>query len=397
MTLRLDRNAKDERAFIHLYDIIVVGAGPSGSQTSYLLAKENYRVLLLDKGPGKKICTGIVSDETFQKFAVDRACVIRPISSIDLISPSSFTFQYRHPSPFAHVTDRDAFDYFLLNRAREAGVECSLDSLVRDVRTKEGGVEVLYDNGGEKRMVRARILVLALGLNAAILRKLGFEPPPSLTGIQAEVDFEGEDRIKVYLGRDIAPASFAWFVPLGNGRARIGLTTNGKARDYFNRFLELPYIKNGMNGQAMEISSRPIPYGMTDKTYGQRILLVGDAAGQTKTTTGGGIHYGLIGAEAASRVIQMAFSKGDFTETTLGLYEEAWKREFSSEIETGIKLREMYSKLKDTQVDNIVKFANKDGVAALIRNRAKFDWHKSFFLHLLRNQTICRLLSLPQV
>jgi digeranylgeranylglycerophospholipid reductase len=88
------------------HDVIVVGAGPIGSYTAYLLAKEGLDIGLFERNTavGKDVnCTGIVSAECLQRFDLPQEVVSRPISSIQAIAPSGNTIRYVAASPLAYV------------------------------------------------------------------------------------------------------------------------------------------------------------------------------------------------------------------------------------------------------------------------------------------------------
>ncbi len=375
-----------------MYDVITIGAGPAGAHASYLLAKDGLKVLLLDKGqPGGKLCTGVISDEVFQTFSLDTGCVLRDVCSVEFVAPSGEGFVYKHPSPFAHVVDRQAFDSMHLDMAQEAGVTVHRGIMVTSLEVAKDGVKVQYGGNSEFKAL-AQAVVLATGLNQRILRMVGLKPPNSINGTQLEINnFHDEDQIKVFLGKKIAPGSFAWLVPLmNNGVARIGMSTAEPIKPHFHRFLRLLGIEEG----NVSIRSGPIPYGMARRTYANKILVVGDAAGQAKTTTGGGIYYGLIGASIAAQVLKEALSKGDLSEEFLSVYEERWKGRLAPEIEMGLKQRELFSTFNDERIDSLINFARNDGIAALIRFQAKFDWQRTFFSSFLGRLDIKRLLSI---
>ncbi len=378
-----------------MYDVIVVGAGPSGSYTAYLLAKDGYRVLLLERCVAKnKLCTGVISDEAFEAFDLGRGSILKSINSVRFLPPSGEGFQYRHMVPFAHIVNRDALDASMLEKAIKGGVEFYQGIDVKGLTIVKECVRVTYEHENHLQEASCNALVLAVGLNRHLLRMVGLTPPDYIMGAQAEVDFEGEQEVHVFLGNKIAPGSFAWLVPLGNGRAKIGLSTKKRARIYFNRLLKVPVIRNGLGSMTNpEVGLRPIPYGVMAKSYCERGLVVGDAAGQVKSTTGGGIYYGLLGAETAYQTLKDAFSKGCFGEEELRLYEERWKERLSPEIETGLKLRELFSTLDDQKIDCLVNLARSDGIAQLIQSQAKFDWHRGFFQFLLKRADIAKILG----
>ncbi len=371
-----------------MYDIVIIGAGPSGSYAAYLLSKEDYSVLVLDKGSEVKdsvICTGIVSEEAFQKFLLPKDSILNDIRSAKFISPSGNTFRYQHDSPFAYVVDRIIFDSSILKQALNKGATFLPNSYVERLKIEKNGVEVLYKHKSETFSVNAKTVIVASGVGSSTIEKIGLKEPINyLQGIQTEVKIKDLDEVEIYLGSKVSPGSFAWVVPLNGNTAKIGLTIKDSANSYIQNLLSLPSIKKRLSNERFKIGYRPVVNGMALKTYSSRILSVGDAAGQVKTTTGGGIYYGLIGTSVAVQTIVDAFNKGNFSESHFRLYEKRWREILEPEIITGLWLKGIYRNLGDKKIDYLIDLAQKDGVVPLIRNKAKFDWQKNFFLSLLQ-------------
>lgn len=380
-----------------MYDVAIIGAGPSGSYTAYLLAKSGYTVALFDKN--KKmgepvVCTGIVSEEAYRKFSLPKEAILKDISSFKLISPAGETFRYQHTNPFAHVLNRGLFDTILLKQAKDSGTEFFSESYVEELRPGNGEINITYRVRGSHNIIRAKAVVIAACLCSSLIEKIGLKKPDNfLYGIQAEVEGDGFDDAEVYIGKRIAPNSFAWAVPIGNDMVRIGLTAKKCPLKYFKNLIEIPSIKERLKTKKINTDCRLVAYGMSKRSYKERILLIGDAAGQVKTTTGGGIYYGLIGAELAAQTLIDTFERNDFSESTMSQYERLWKEKLGQEISNGIMLRKIYAGLSDAKIDSLINFASRDGVAPLIRNKAKFDWQKRFFSFLLKKCEIRKILT----
>jgi len=113
--------------------------------------------------------------------------------------------------------------------------------------------------------------------------------------------------------------------------------------------------------------------------------VVGEAAGQVKSTTCGGIYYGLISSRLAAETIEEAFCKNRFDDAILERYEQQWRRELGGELEIGYRFRQIFSKIRDRQIDRLFEILNSDGIGHIIRRKAQFDWHKDLILALARH------------
>jgi len=357
-----------------MFDVIVVGAGPVGCFTAGRLAEEGLQVALFeeDEEVGRDvICTGIIGKEAFQTFPLPQEAILSPIKSILFFSPSLYTFQYTSPESMAYVVDRSIFDKGMLRYAEEKGVKVRLGALVEKIKLGQNFIEVMAKEGS----LNTRALVLATGISYRLHKDLGLATPHIfLQGAQAEIEMRGLRETEIYLGKDIAPGSFAWAVPVSGSKARVGVLTRNKARFYLERFLEGPLRQRVEKGS--KIRQKPIAYGPISRSVNDRVLAVGEAAGQVKTTTGGGIFYGLICSEIAIQVLKKAFHKGDLSYRQLREYERLWKSKLGRELRMGKLARQILGRLNDKQIDRIFKFVGeRPKVKELMEREFKFDYH----------------------
>jgi flavin-dependent dehydrogenase len=126
------------------------------------------------------------------------------------------------------------------------------------------------------------------------------------------------------------------------------------------------------------------------------VLVVGDAAGQVKATTSGGIYYGLLGAEAAVATANRALRTGDLTGSALGEYEADWLSRLGAEQRTGRVLRRLHAALSDRDIDMFFRLAKRAGVPGLL-SRLQFDWHSSGLLTVLWRELLGRMTARPGV
>lgn len=373
-----------------MFDVIVVGAGPVGSYTARRLTEEGLEVALLeeDEEVGKDvICTGIIGKESFDEFDLPKIAVISNIKSVCFFSPSHFAIDYTPSFILAHVVDRGLFDQEILRGAVEAGVDVRLGKRVVDVKINKDFGEVQTEEERSLEKIRGRVIVLATGVSCKLHKQVGLSVPPAfLQGTQVETKVKDGGNTEIYFGRHIAPASFAWVVPLGNSQARVGALTRNRGVSYLKDFLR-ETLKDRVE-ETPEVMLKPIAHGPISRSANDRVLAVGEAAGQVKTTTGGGIIYGLICSEIATQVLKKAFHRGDVSYRQLRDYERLWKSRLGKELRMGKLARNILGKLSDKQIDRTFKFVGeKPKVKELMEREFKFDSHSdliSFGLKLLK-------------
>jgi digeranylgeranylglycerophospholipid reductase len=376
-------------------DVIVVGAGPSGLRTAAGLAGAGLDVRVLEKKPRAGtgvVCTGIVGREVFDDFGIDRGPVIEELRRVRLVSPFATELVYEHPRPFACVVDRERFDGALSDAAAKAGASIVCDTRVESVAVGAGGVEIVARAGdGAIRRERAAVAVLATGVDFGLQKRLGLSSPRDfLKGAQVECAHPEADMTTLFFGRDVAPGAFAWSVPAGGGRARIGLLTRQDPKACLRRLLESRFAGISTTDEQSGIRTRPVAQGLLARTFGDRVIAVGEAAGQTKTTTGGGISYGLACADLAAQVVRGCFDRSSFGPADLADYERRWKGLLQKEILVGQYTRRMCARLSDGRIESLFQLARVDGIVPIIRDRADFDWHSGLIFALLQRLSFIR-------
>lgn len=384
------------------YDVLVVGAGPSGSECARLLAGRGRHVALLDENAAARetvVCTGIVGREAFERVRLPEGPVVDVIRRARFYSPSRIRVRYDPPEPLAHVVDRTRFDSALADRAAESGAELLRGHAARGVERDEDGVTVRCEVEGGIRRIRGRSLVVATGHQRWLHEEAGLGTPPGYVhGVHADLPFSDLDAAELYFGSDVAPGFFAWAVPFGAGTARLGVLAPQGSRRHFRRFIRLEPIRSrlgldlhsgGMDRALAALHSRGIVQGMVSPSYADRTLAVGEAAGQVKTTTAGGIYYGMLGAEMAADRLDEALGRNALDAESLAPYEDRWHDRLGREIRSGLELQERAGALSDGEIDRLFE-ALRGGIAATVRQVVRFDWHRSALGVLFRHRKLWR-------
>jgi len=389
------------------YDVIVVGAGPAGSYAAYELASYGYNVAVFEEksAPGlNACCTGIISAECFRSLGLDADVILTAINSARFYSPSGKCLRLQTEKVQAYVVNRLLLDESLASKAQSRGALYFFSSPVIDVIPGRDGIQVEALCSGVREIFSARAMVLANGFSPGLPRKLGLGKIKSfLVGAQAEVEAKNMDEPEIYFGQEIAPGAFAWLVPTSVGtstnKAYVGLLATSQGRLYLQKFLSNLFDHGRIASQEVEIRQKAIPVGTLARSYGDRILVIGDAAGQVKPTTGGGIYFGHLGAKIAAGVLDEALSSDNLTAGQLSRYQKQWKTKMGKELSFGCMARQAYIKLSDSQVEGIFSALDSSGMAEalLYSGDFSFDWHSRLLLAGLRRSSIYPLLKIKQL
>jgi geranylgeranyl reductase family protein len=386
-----------------LYDVAVIGGGPVGSYTAYKLAGMGYDVVVLDakERPGEMVCcTGIIGRECLDSFDIDDKVVLRWVNSARLFSPSGRLIHLWRQEDQACIVDRAAFDMAIAKRAQSEGAEYLLSSPVSSVEIGDDRVRVEAACHGTQLNIEARVVVIATGFGSKLIRALGLgKVGDFVMGAQSDVETAGINEVEIYFGRKLAPGFFAWLVPTSSRRARVGLLSRRNPGHYLKQLVLFLKTQGKIVAADTELSYGGIPLKPLSRTYGERLVVVGDVAGQVKPTTGGGIYYGLLCAGMAARNLDLALKGDALMAKDLAGYEQEWKSRLGRELRRGYLARQFYECLSDQQVDRIFDIAKSNGIAeALLKDaEVSFDWHAEVVLRLLAHRVISKAVGAMKI
>jgi len=369
-------------------DVIIIGGGPSGSHIAQKLSRLGYTVVVTEKRASlgnDTCCTGIVSQECLGAFALDNSLVLRQASSAKFLSPSGKCLRLRRESPVAAVVDRARLDRSLAKQAQESGARYLFEARVSDILPRTDAVEVRIDGQAQETVLKAKAVIIATGFDSTLTGKLGLGKIEQFTlGAQAEVDTNGVDEVEVYFDQSLAPGGFAWLVPTTNGKGLAGLLTRYQADFCLKNLLGILLAQGKITSSETEPHYGIVPLRPLPKTYADRVLVVGGAAGQVKPTTGGGIYYGLLCADIAAEVLHQALLADNFSATILSTYQKKWKARLNREVTINYWARALLTKLKNEHIDYLFHVAGKKGVPEVIATTKNFsfDWHSRLLLQM---------------
>ena len=309
-------------------------AGSQGGEISLLEVTPEGLTKWNNSGP-RKTTSARPARLTLRRFGISRDLFLNQIRKLRFVSPRGRQLEYVHSSVLAYVVDRSAFDRALARKAQRANVEIRSTRHVEKVTVGRCGAEVLAREKGEKKnheRIPGRLIVLATGVNFRLNRSLGLGfADEFLNAAQAHLKLSELDCTHCYMGRDVAPTGFAWAVRLSDHLARLGLLTEGLAYPYFHRLVERVPSENPLS-PPIEVAYKPIVHRFRGRSFGDRVIAVGEATIHIKATTGGGIYYAMLCAELVAELLPQALREDRCTASFLGQYEKRWKQKIQDEL-----------------------------------------------------------------
>ena len=365
--------------------------------TARLLAERGHDVLLLEEHATVGLpvhCTGLMGAEAFEEFDLPQDAILGVAGAARFWGVAGQSVAVRSDRIRAVVIDRATFDLKLAESASRAGAEIRRGCRAETVTVGSGAVQVTVN--GQPDAITARACVLACGARYRFHRLLGLGLPDTyLQSAQLETAFPAATEIEVRFGREVAPAGFAWLVPVLRDQlpcARIGMMSATRVRERFAAFLDLLCERTGLDlAKLPPPRLKMLPLGPITKTYTDRVVAVGDAAGLVKPTTGGGIHYGLLSGSLAADVLDEALRRDRLRAQSLARYEQLWRRRLGREIRIGLAFRRIAARLSDDSIDEIIELARVNGVIPLLQEKASFNWHRKAAVALLGHPSFRRI------
>lgn len=377
------------------FDVLVVGGGPAGLYAAERLARRGVATMLCEEHAfvGDPVhCTGVLATESFDMLGLPTDATLNVLTTARFVSPSGITISHSTPSPLAAVIDRGVFDRALAQRARAAGAEIRVGARASVV---ESGPTAVRAQVGEE-WVSARLLMLACGANYAFQRRVGLGLPRDyLHTAQREVPSRTPGDVELHFGREVAPGGFAWAVPVRrpNGTfARVGVMSTRDPVGSYSRMVARLAERWGIDDVQQPPRQKILPLGAIDRTYADRTLVIGDAAGLVKPTTGGGIHYSIWSAALAADVAVDALAADRLDAAALASYERQWRDNLGEEFAEQRSLRDLVIRLSDQEIDALFELARTDGIMPIVRKTAQFNHHRHLIRALLRHPPARKIL-----
>lgn len=378
-------------------DVAVIGGGPGGLAAAARLAADRWSVSVFEEHDriGAPVhCTGVLAEDVAAGMSLPPGVVLNPLSTVSFIAPAGHSFEYTTTTTEAVVIDRLAFDSVLAERAQAAGASVFRGQRVVRIERQTDHVTVTRADGSTELF---RAVILACGASYGFQKQLGFGMPSTfLQSAQLELPADTPGNVEIHFGSEIAPKGFAWAVPVTRPEgtfARIGVMTDRDADVYFSRMLARVRERWSVAVPDTQLPRRRmLPLGSVKRTYGDRVLVVGDAAGLVKPTTGGGIYYSVVSGELAAEVLSTRLVVDDLSAPAMREYEERWRNRFQSEFTAQLALRFVAQRMRDTDIDALFTLAQTDGILPLVRQTARFNRHRDFILALLKHQPARRAL-----
>ena len=381
-------------------DVIVVGAGPIGSFSALQAAKSDVQVIICEEHSEIGVpshCTGHVSLAGLKRLNLNlpKNVFENEFNAVTFHSPCGYKFFVQFDFPVTCVINRMLFDQYLARMAKKAGVQILLNTCVDSFLSENGvtkGVSVRRKKKVER--LKSEVVIDAEGASSKLLKRAKLPSPNRqmiVNGVQAEVDKIddiNEDAVEVFLNNEFASGFYAWIVPRRDSTAKLGLATiNRNPRDCLRQFIQKNLInkKRLSHSDVTNVVYHPLTLGgPISKTFSDGLLIVGDAASQVKSTTGGGIVTGLMCAEIAGRTAAQAIMNQGHSLKILSEYEYRWRKKMGFDLWAMKRFRQMLNGTTNEQLDKIIAICARSNFSSTLQEMKDIDFQGSSLIRMIR-------------
>jgi len=358
--------------------VVVVGAGPAGSTASIFLAKKGLKVVMVDKNkfPRTKPCGGGIPISIFKRLPfLKKHNIVDTYSYGGFIYSSSLKYcaEFQSNDPVIALVSRETFDNKLASIAVDHGAEFYDGKRVKDVNITTDKVEVILEDG---KTINSEVVVGADGVSSIVAQKAGLSTKNKVVNICVFQEYKLNEKIlddfttkkhlcHIHMVYSNIPG-YAWMFPKKDSfNIGIGEFIPYKKTDlkfnlvyaynsYFNLLQKKKLIP--LDLKIGKLRGGCIPVNILKKTYSNRVVVCGDAAGFINPVSGGGIYYAMISGGNAASVIYMAFEKENFDSSLLSNYQNLWMQEFGRDLHALSRISNLW--LKNSE--KLIKIISKD-------------------------------------
>ena len=371
------------------YDVAVVGAGPAGSVAARGIAAAGLRVLLLEEHPqvGAPVhCSGLVTPRTLEAAGVDESLVLNRIRGAVIHTPRGREIILRDDRVHALVIDRAQLDRTLAERAQEAGATLVTETRAEAVQQEDGCMRLTIRRKGRRSTLDVPLVIGADGSSSVIARSLGGgAPSESILAAGGEIAAQtlAPDMVEVFVRPDLAPGWFAWAIPIDGKVARIGIGSSEWRRSPRRLLYDLVGQYKHLRGASfLRLRGGVIPVTPSRRVAGRGVMLAGDAAGQVKPTSGGGIYTSIVCAGLCAQVAVQAIQSGHPQNGVLSRYETLWMRHVGVDLLRGEALRRLLLQLSPDEIERFLGLFALKEVQAVAYREGDIDFPARMFHHL---------------
>ena len=354
------------------YDVVIAGGSIAGLFCAREIARREHSVLVLEEDfeiGTPEHCGGLVSTSALEDLGIipHSKTFDHLIESAQVFAPNGKSFTIDSKKQKVAEVNRRELDKQIALQAQRNGAEIRVRTSFQKL-TDDG---VKTSEGEEK----CKIVVDARGVSSLINK----DREGILSSAQFEIyaDWIKKGKVEVHFDQEKYPGFFAWVIPSGDGTGKVGVAGKGiTAAEVLSEFLS----KKGNYSTIRKIFAPIWIKGPIQKFISDKIVTIGDAAGQSKPTTAGGIFSCGMGGILAGKAIANYLETG--IKSDLEEYQTKWQKKFGKEFEKQLFARKILERLDNQTINKLFESVTPE-ITKEISQNDDFDFHTSSIVKLL--------------
>ena len=354
------------------YDVVIAGGSISGLLTAREIARNGNSVLVLEENfeiGTPDHCGGLVSKTALNDLGINpsQKTFDSIISSAQIFSPSGKNITIDSKNQNVVVVSRRELDKQAALQAQKLGAEIMVNTSY--MKKTDSGVKTSIGD------INCKVVVDCRGVNSL----LNNDRDGVLQSAQYEVygDWIQDGQVEVYIDQKKYPEFFGWIIPSGNGIGKVGVA--GKEINV-SKTMENLLSSKGNHSIIRKIYAPIWIKGPIKKFTSENLVIVGDAAGQAKPTTAGGIYSCGMGGIVAGKTITKFLETKKISD--LEEYQKIWINKFGKEFEKQTLARRLLRRLDNDSIDKLFNQITPE-IIKEISEKDDFDFHTGSIIKLL--------------
>ena len=353
------------------YDVVIAGGSVAGLFCAREIARNGHSVLVLEEDyeiGTPEHCGGLVSLSALEELGIipHSKTFEHLIDSAQVFAPNGDSFIINSKKQKVAEVNRRELDKQIAHQAQKNGADIKVKTSFQEI-TEEG----VRTSDGD---IKCKIVVDARGVSSLINK----DRDGILLSAQYEIysDWIKKDKVEVYFDQEKYPGFFAWVIPSNDGMGKVGVAGRGiRAAQVLEEFLS----KKGKFSIIRKIFAPIWIKGPIDNFVSDRLVIIGDAAGQSKPTTAGGIFScgfaGILAGQAIAKYLETG-KKSELQE-----YQKKWKEKFEKEFEKQLFARKLLERLDNQTINKLFESVTPE-ITKEISENDDFDFHTGSIIKL---------------
>ena len=355
-----------------MYDVVIAGGSIAGLLTAREIANDGHSVLVLEEGfeiGTPEHCGGLVSKKALNELGVELSAKSydSEINTAKIFSPGGKYFEVDSTKQQIVVVNRRELDKQIARQARDSGAKIMVKTSFQE-KIPNG---VITSNGN----IDCKYFIDCRGVSA--LANKDRDGIYLTAQYEVYADWINDGVVEVYFDQEKYPGFFAWIIPSHEGKGKIGVAGKGiNVAETLDAFLS----EKGQFSTIRKIFAPIWIKGPIEKFVEGKTVIIGDAAGQAKPTTAGGIFTSGMGGVYAGQAI-CEFLKTNET-SDLQNYQKRWTERFGKEFEKQLLARKILERVTNQTINKLFESITPE-ITKEISEKDDFDFHTSSIIKLL--------------